>query len=307
MSAGRWFGGVLLLVLAGCQLQAGSDMPDGRQYQRDVEQWRAQRMTRLRAADGWLSYIGSGRLKPGIYSVGSAASNAVVLPTGPAQLGMLTISSDGSAKIDGHPGSSATLNGQPLRHARLRPGGGDNHEVSRIRFGSAEFYLVRSGNVLSWRCRDAGSPRRSSFRGIDHFPVEPAWRVVAHWQPFAKPLQTILLTSIGTPQPALVPGEAVFEVDGRSYRLQPALDAEAPPSKRLFFLFTDRTSGRETYGGARYLYAAESRDGTVVLDFNRAENPPCALTPHVICPIAPAVNRLDLAVTAGEKFQAMQQ
>ncbi len=297
----------MLLVLAACQLQ-DSAMPDRRQYQREVERWRAQRMMQLRAADGWLSYTGSGRLKPGTYSVGSAAGNGIVLPTGPAKLGVLTIGNDGSAQIDGHPGSGATLNGLPLRHARLQPGGGESHEeVSHIHFGSADFYLMRSGNVLGWRCRDAGSPRRSSFRGIDHFPVEPGWRVVARWQPFTRPLHSILLTSIGTPQPALVPGEAIFEVDGHSYRLQPVLDAEAPPSRRLFFLFTDRTSGRETYGGARYLYAAESHDGTVVLDFNRAENPPCALTPHVICPIAPAVNRMDLAVTAGEKFQAMPQ
>ena len=99
----------------------------------------------------------------------------------------------------------------------------------------------------------------------------------------------------------------MFEVNGRSYHLQPVLDEAAPPSRRLFFLLSDRTSGRETYGGARYVYAAMPTDGVVQLDFNRAENPPCAFTPHVVCPIAPAINRLDLAVTAGEKFQYLPQ
>ncbi|MCF5922268.1 DUF1684 domain-containing protein, partial [Xanthomonas perforans] len=69
----------------------------------------------------------------------------------------------------------------------------------------------------------------------------------------------------------------------------------------LFFLFADRTSGKESYGGARYLFATSPRDGQVILDFNLAENPPCALTPHVVCPIAPPENRLDVAVNAGEK------
>lgn len=90
----------------------------------------------------------------------------------------------------------------------------------------------------------------------------------------------------------------MFSWNAHEYRLQPLLQEDG---QGLFFLFVDRTSGKESYGGARYLYTALPRDGRVVLDFNLAENPPCALTPHVVCPIAPPENRLDVAVNAGEK------
>lgn len=299
---------LLALLVSGCDTAPdASTAMDARQYARDVEQWRAQRLARLRAGDGWLSYIGSGRLRPGSYRLGSAPGNDLLLPAGPAQLGLLEVDANGNARIDGKPGSGATLNGHPLRQAELRPGVAGMQEASRIRLGTSEFYLVRMGSVLGWRFRDPGSARRRNFQGIEHFPVDSRWQVQARWQPYAQARQAVLLTSIGTPLPAQVPGEAVFEMDGRTFRLQPVLDKEALPSRQLFFLFSDRTSGRETYGGARYLYAAEPRDGKLVLDFNRAENPPCALTPHVVCPIAPAINRLDLAVTAGEKFQYLPQ
>ncbi|MGH8052854.1 MAG: DUF1684 domain-containing protein [Stenotrophomonas sp.] len=304
----KWGSGVLLLLaLVACKQQDNPFLLDSRQYHREVEQWRSQRIARLRAPDGWLSYTGSGRVKLGSHRVGSAATNDIVLPSGPAQLGTLEVAADGTAVIHGQAGTGATLNGKPLRQATLRPVTAGVRDASRIQLGSGEFYLVRTGVTLGWRYRDASSPRRRDFRGIDYFPVETRWRVEAQWHPFPEPRHSVLLTSIGTPLPATLLGEAVFEINGRSHRLQPVLDEAAPASQRLFFVFTDRTSGRETYGGARYLYAAAPQDGKLVLDFNRAMNPPCALTPHVVCPIAPAANRLDLAVTAGEKYQPLAQ
>ncbi|MGE8227185.1 MAG: DUF1684 domain-containing protein [Stenotrophomonas sp.] len=305
----KWLGLALLAVAVGACDAPGSGVSAAadRQYLRDVEQWRAQRLASLRSPDGWLSYTGSGRLKAGAYRVGSAAANDIVLPAGPAELGFLQVGKDGQASIDASTRAGAMLNGQPLQRAELIAGVAHVNEASRVQVGQSEFYLVRTGSILGWRYRDPQSPRRLAFTAIEHFPVGPEWNIRAKWNPFPAPKQAVLLTSIGTPLPAMVPGEAVFEIDGRSYRLQPVLDEGAPESQRLFFLFSDRTSGRETYGGARYLYAGLPKDGVVQLDFNRAENPPCAFTPHVVCPIAPAINRLDLAVTAGEKFQYLPQ
>jgi len=73
---------------------------------------------------------------------------------------------------------------------------------------------------------------------------------------------------------------------------------------RLFFVFGDRTNGRETYGGGRFLYSDPPRDGRVVLDFNRAYNPPCVFTPWATCPLPPPGNRLPVAIEAGEKKYA---
>lgn len=297
---------VLPLLLAACTSAEEPAALDARQYHRDIELWRAQRLAQLRAPQGWLSYVGSGRLETGNYTVGSAPGSDVLLPLGPERLGRLTVDAAGNARIVGLPGTGVTLDGQPLRAASLQLADGER-EPSRLQFGDGEFYLVKMGSVLGWRCRDAGAARRRDFAGIEHFPVDARWRVVARWKAFPRPTEAMLLSSIGTPLPARAPGEASFEIDGRSYRLRAMQDASEPATPSLFFIFTDLTAGRETYGGARYLHASAPRDGSVVLDFNRAQNPPCALSPHVVCPIAPAINRLELRVTAGEKYQFLAE
>jgi uncharacterized protein (DUF1684 family) len=76
---------------------------------------------------------------------------------------------------------------------------------------------------------------------------------------------------------------------------------EDKDAKELWFIFADRTTSKETYGSGRFLYADMPKDGKLVIDFNKAYNPPCAFTPYATCPLAPPENRLDLPVTAGEK------
>ena len=76
---------------------------------------------------------------------------------------------------------------------------------------------------------------------------------------------------------------------------------ESPDDRELFVVFADGTSGRETYGAARFLYADPPQNGKLVLDFNRAYNPPCSFTPYATCPLAPPENRLPVRVAAGER------
>ena len=106
-------------------------------------------------------------------------------------------------------------------------------------------------------------------------------------------------TVLGTVDKMPVPGKAVFTRDGKTYELLPVL--ETADAKELWFIFADRTSGKETYGSGRFLYADMPKEGKVVIDFNKAYNPPCAFTPYATCPLAPPENRLALPVTAGEK------
>jgi len=82
------------------------------------------------------------------------------------------------------------------------------------------------------------------------------------------------------------------------------VEALRSPDGPLFFVLADRTSGHGSYPAGRFLDAEAPRDGKVVLDFNRAYNPPCAFTPYATCPLPPAENRLDLLVEAGEKAYA---
>jgi uncharacterized protein (DUF1684 family) len=121
---------------------------------------------------------------------------------------------------------------------------------------------------------------------------------VADWVPFDPPHELKIGSVIGTIDTVKVPGKAVFHRDGHTFELLPY---QEEPGGELFFVLADRTSGHETYGAARFLYAALPQNGKVVLDFNKAYNPPCSFTPFATCPLAPPENRLDLRITAGEK------
>ena len=100
-----------------------------------------------------------------------------------------------------------------------------------------------------------------------------------------------------------VPGVAEFTLDGKTWRLEPIL--ESPDDKDLFFIFRDTTSKSETYGAGRFLYTplpdhGLTQPGQLELDFNRAENPPCAYTPYATCPLPTPQNRLTIPIPAGQ-------
>ena len=98
-----------------------------------------------------------------------------------------------------------------------------------------------------------------------------------------------------------------FMLDGKPQQLTlyRSLNLMKVPNYRdyLFLPFKDATSGRETYGGGRYIdfRTGDIKDGKVTLDFNRAYNPYCAYQEGYSCPIPPTNNVLSVAIEAGEK------
>ena len=287
---------------AGVQLMSANvetSAPSGADYTKQIEGWRAQRVERLKAPSGWLSLIGLHWLKDGKNSVGSAKGNDVVLAAGPAHLGAITLK-DGKATIDIDPKSVATVDGKTVASAELLD---DSHEKpTTVAFGTASFYLIDRNGKKALRVKDSEAKTRKQFKGIDSFAIDPGWRVEAKFEEF-KPAHTLEIpTVLGTVDKMTVPGKVTFTRDGKSYSLLPVL--EAPDAKEFWFIFADRTSGKETYGAARFLYADLPKDGKLTIDFNKAYNPPCAFTPYATCPLAPPENRLDLRVTAGEKKYA---
>ena len=141
------------------------------------------------------------------------------------------------------------------------------------------------------------------FQGLKWYPPNEAYRVQAKWTPYNPPRQVPVPTILGTEVMSEVPGVAEFTLDGKAYRLEPVL--EKPDDKQLFFVFRDATSKVETYGAGRFLYTplpdrGLAQPGEIVLDFNRAENPPCAYTPYATCPLPLPQNRLPVAIPAGQ-------
>ncbi|HEX5304921.1 MAG TPA: DUF1684 domain-containing protein [Dyella sp.] len=298
-----------LAVLLGVSPVHAADVPvaptlSAQDVTREVEQWRHDRLERLTAPDGWLSLIGLEWLHEGVNRVGHAADNDIVLAAGPDHLGTVTLGKDGALTFAPAAGSGATVDGQTVTSAALvddmHAGAGT---PTTVRFGTASFYVIDRNGRKALRVKDTEAPTRKHFLGIESFPIDPSWRIVAKWVPFDPPHQLQIGSVIGTIDTVDVPGKAVFERDGKTFELMPY---QEEPGGELFFVIADRTSGKETYGAARFFYAAlpaggVKQPGSVVLDFNRAYNPPCAFTPFATCPLAPPENRLDIAVTAGEK------
>jgi uncharacterized protein (DUF1684 family) len=265
-------------------------------YVKQIESWRAQRVERLKSDNGWLSLIGLHWLKDGRNTVGSAKGNDIVLAKGPAKLGVVTVK-DGKASIELDAKAEATIDGGKTKQAELLD---DSHEKpTTVAFGTASFYLIDRNGKKGLRVKDSRAETRTKFVGIDNYAVDPSWRVEAKWEAFTPAHSLDIPTVLGTVDKMPVPGKAVFTRDGKTYELLPVL--ESADAKELWFIFADRTSGKETYGSGRFLYADMPKDGKVVIDFNKAYNPPCAFTPYATCPLAPPENRLALPVTAGEK------
>ncbi|MET0594819.1 MAG: DUF1684 domain-containing protein, partial [Polyangiaceae bacterium] len=158
--------------------------------------------------------------------------------------------------------------------------------------------LLQRGAECARRVRDAKSEARRTFAGIPAYPIDPAFRIVARLEPFATPKELSLEDGDGRLQTYRAPGVAHFEKDGQSVTLLPFFEGGAD---KLFVLFSDLTSRDETYGAGRFLYAPPPEDGRVLLDFNKAFNPPCAFTPYAVCPIPPSENKLPIRIEAGEK------
>ncbi|MEO7014337.1 MAG: DUF1684 domain-containing protein, partial [Dokdonella sp.] len=249
------------------------------------------------APDGWLSLVGLEWLKPGSNKIGSASDNDIIIAGAPAHLGQVEWKGD-KVTIALSAGSGATIDGKTMTSAELLD---DAHEhPTMIAFGSVRFYLIdRAGGKKGLRIKDSEAKTRTGFLGIDNYPIDPGWRIEAKWIAFDPPHTLEIPNVLGTIDKMTVPGKAVFERDGKTFELLPVLETD--DADELFFIIADKTSGKETYGAARFVYSPMPKDGKVVIDFNKAYNPPCAFTSFATCPLAPPENRLGVAVTAGEK------
>jgi uncharacterized protein len=168
-------------------------------------------------------------------------------------------------------------------------------------WGDAVIEVARRGGNDIVRPRHPGNPLRTAFRGTPAYPPHRRWAVSARYVPFAEPRPTTVGSVVdGLEHVYAAPGQVEFTLDGQHYSLT-AFPGHEPGSLQV--LFTDATSGVTTYAANRSLQLPPpASDGTLILDFNRAANLPCAYTDLATCPLPPAGNRLPVAVEAGEKI-----
>lgn len=260
--------------------------------------WRAQRRESLLKPDGWASLIGLHWIELNAHYVGSGATNGIRLAKGPEKMGMLQ-RQGGKVTLAPEKDAALTVDGQPVKDRfELQSDRAETPTVVGFDEGKGQLMLIERGGRRALRVKHAEAATLTGLGPLDYWPADPSWRVGARFvpHPTGKTLPIMDILSMQDAQPN--PGVVEFERGGASYRLE-ALEGE---DGGLFLIFADRTSGHDSYAAGRYLYTdAPAADGSVIVDFNRAYNPPCVFTDYATCPLPPPENRLDLAVTAGEK------
>lgn len=264
--------------------------------EQETRAWHQKRIENLTSPDGWLALVGLHWLKEGDNTFGSAADNHLVFPAGtPARIGTLQLKG-GKVTLSVAPGVPLLKDGQPFSTGPLRPEVEGREDV--LSLGTLRFYLIRRGEQFGIRVKDSEAEARKKFHGIPTYPVSAAWRIEGRFEPANPPRKVPVPNVLGMVEQLDSPGTVVFTVNGQEYRLEPV---QEPGSTQLFIIFGDLTNRTDTYGAGRFLYSDLPKDGKVVLDFNRAYNPPCAFSPYATCPLPPPQNRLKVRVEAGEK------
>ncbi len=291
---------VLWSTLAGCGGGGDADDPATAAYVEEIETWRTERVEGLTRSGGWLTLAGLHWLDEGENSFGSDPSNDVVFPEGkaPAVMGTLVLN-DGALRMVLQGGIEVTSNGHPVGSMVLYHDGDEEHEATMLAHGSLSWYAIKRGERIGIRVKDSESKDLVEFKGIDNYSVDPALRIEGVLEP-RESGDTIEITNVlGAVSQERSPGTLVFEIDGQKLGLDGIAYDE---DDDLFVVFGDRSNGKETYGGGRFLVVERpGDDGKVVIDFNKAYNPPCAFTKYATCPLPPEQNVLPVAIRAGEK------
>ena len=286
-----------LLSLYSCQNEI-LETKGSPEYLEEIKQWDQRRIERLKADDGWLNLVGRTWLKPGENKFGSAKDNDVIIESDkvPEYMGVFVFQ-DSSVTMIVNDGVDVLLNGEPVKEMVMI--GDGNKDMTVFQYGPIKWNLIVRDTLYGIRFRDLESEFVKSFKGIERFSVNEDWRIEAKFEAYDPPKKIYVPNVLGQIDEEPSPGAFVFSKDNQIYKLD-AIDA----GDRLWLIFADGTSGEETYGGGRFLYTDSKADsaGKVIVDFNKAYNPPCVLTKFATCPLPPKQNYITLRITAGEKM-----
>lgn len=261
----------------------------------EFEEWKSKRVTELTAEDGWINLAGLLWMDKKNTFLNLISEDSLVLSAekGRKNIGVFRLSLD-SVWFEFNP---------KLAKKEKLPTPWKQPAFPSTAYGKGGMYydhwkwtVIERGGQFAVRLRDLTHAGLEKFEGIPVYDYNPNLRVKAFFEPkFNETMQ--IPNVLGQMIDWKVMGILKFEINGQAYQLT-ALDEAG----KLFVIFSDETSGTETYPTGRYLYVSyPDKTGMTEIDFNYAYNPPCAFTAFATCPIPPKINRLPLALHAGEK------
>lgn len=269
--------GIIFLFLLSFGMQAQNHVEE-------VKAFRAARINSLKSETGWLNLAGLFWLKEGKNTFGGDEKNDFVFPTDHSDpfLGELLLK-DGKVYYQ-------TVSDTMLVYQ-------DGIKVPVISHRSLRWFIIKRGEKYAVRLRDLEGEYVKAFKGIDTFPTDSAYRVVADFIPTKGKMVTIIDVT-GRAYQLESPGYLRFKIGKSFYQLETSQEGDS-----LFIVFGDLTNKQQTYGAGRFIDTAlPDAQGKVVIDFNKAYNPPCAFTPFATCPLPTAANKLAVEIKAGEQF-----
>ena len=270
-----------------------------KEYFEEIRNYQKQLDQQLRTPDGWLTLVGLHWLNEGENKVGADPECEVSLPEGvcPALVGKLT-KTENKVTFTPEDGVDVTTGEQP-RKSEIELESDLNQNQTVISIGTVSFYLVIRGDRFGIRVKQENSPNRLNFEGRVWWPIDEARRVTAVIEYYDPQKMVDVPDILGNVTKTAMDCVLKFQIDGHKY----SLDAFGLPSGQFYILFQDISCQNGSYPAGRFLVTEYPEDESVVIDFNKAHNPPCAFTAYATCPLPPKQNHLSVVIQAGERYK----
>ncbi len=285
---------VLVFIISGCNT-SDPIITDETAYVESIEEWQLQRMERLKSKNGWLNLAGLFWLEEGENSFGSDPSNKVVFPEKADAFCGTLILDDGKVFMQVNDGVEIGIGNSLVTQADLIHDQAKN--TTHLQQGDLAWNIIKRGERYGIRMRDYKHPHINQLDHIPSYPIQTSYVVEAILKPFDEPRTMVVATPVeGFTESYECPGELHFKIKNEALVLYPFISG-----KGYFLVIADETTGMDTYGAGRFMYSMPDSTGRIILDFNKAYNPPCVFSPYATCPMPPRENFLPIAIEAGEK------
>jgi uncharacterized protein (DUF1684 family) len=292
---------IVIIVAATFACTPTTPVIDENQWSEDLEAWRAKRMDGLLGDRGWASISGLDWLNDGANTLGSLRGSTVQFDSSSAveRVGIIWLS-DGQIQFESDANAEVFLDSVRITAIEMLPD--DTGSQTILTTGTVQFAVVRRGTQLGVRTWDSQAESLVNFNGIPIYTPDPNWVIPATFHRY-EPIRFMdLATVIDIPEKNPIDGYLEFNYAGETYNLDVIAE---PADTSMFVIFADETNRTETYGAGRYIYV-DRKDtaasiSSVIIDFNRSYNPPCAFTAYSTCALPPAQNILPFPIPSGEK------